>query len=155
MTDETPAPRKPASLDEVLNAMRTLWVKLDQVEKKLDAMIVLPPPPAQMKQVELVRPKQTRKPNPMHTLLQGRLLSVWSATKGGKYGFAGRDAKAIADLLKRATSVDVLVARWTYAIKHGCDSIFSFEMNFNKWDPSVGSNRPVVEGATDLYAEKK
>jgi len=133
--------------EEVMEALRKLWTKVADLEKA----ILAPNPQLAMK----VAGRGKKPPNPLHTLLQGRLLADWRKVKLSQYQFAGRDAAAIRDLLKRSIPVDMLVARWNYAIKNGCDSVFSFEMNFNKWDPSQGSNRPVVEGTTDLYAEKK
>lgn len=134
--------------EETMDALRKLWAKVDALEKLLTT-------PKGQQAMKVAGKAMRKPPNPLHTVLQGRLLQVWREVKPSKYAFAGRDAAAIRDLLRRGIPNDVLVARWGYAIKNGCDSIFSFEMNFNKWDPSVGSNRPVVEGTTDLYAEKK
>lgn len=137
--------------EEVMEALRRLWSKLADLEKKVDSLFT----PKGQAAMKLAGAGAKKPPNPAHTLLQGRLLKTWVDVKGVRYAFAARDAKGIADLLRRAIPMDQLVARWVYAIKNGCDSIHSFEMNFNRWDPSVESNRPVVDGTTDLYAEQK
>lgn len=132
---------------EELKALRLVFAKLVELEKKID-LLSAPAAQAQMKMKAGSRPV-----NPMHALLQGRMLAEWMKVRGNRYEFHPRDAKAIASLLKRAMPMDEMVARWTFAFKNGCDSIFIFDMNFNKWSPSLQSTRPQVDGGTDLYSE--
>lgn len=126
--------------------LRIIWKKLVEIEAKVDALKA----PATQATLPLATGK--KKTNPNHVLLQGRLIQAWLKAKGQRYSFAsGRDSKGVAGLLKRGMTNDELVARWEYAIKNGCDSIFNFEMNFNRYVPVSATSRPQVAGGTDLY----
>lgn len=137
---ETPTP----SLADVLDAQRKLYAKLLELEKKIDALSLKP-------EKRLLEGGGGRKPNPQHSLLQGRLLAEWLRAKGARYEFSGRDAKAIAGLLKRSLGLEEVVTRWVYAVKNGCVSIFEFEMNLNKYTPVRESAREQVKPGDDLY----
>lgn len=142
MTDE-----KEPTLADVLEAQRATYRKLLEIERKLDK--------AEAQGSLGVVASGKKKPNPQHVLLQGRLLSEWLKAKGEKYSFAPRDAKAISSLLKRSMTIDELVARWCFAFKNGCSSIFEFEMNFNKYIVVRETGREQVTAGVDLYSEKK
>lgn len=135
--------------------LRLIWAKLVQMEKKIDA---LTPAVTGVGQASLALPGAgKRKPgNPEHTLLQGRLTAAWLKAKGQRYSFeGGKDAKAISQLLKRGMTIDQLVARWEWAFKNGCVSIFDFNVNFNRYVPVQATHRPQVSGGVDLYAPEK
>ena len=151
MSEEKPPVVEKTPHEQVMEAQRLIYAKLQQLEKKLD--VLLGPADGPQGDLGLKGRKGRKPPNPQHMLLQGRLISEWFRGMGSKYVFSPRDARAISQLLKRGQSMDELIGRWAYAFKHGSTSIFDFEMNFNKYAPSLQSNRPQVAGSTDLYKE--
>lgn len=68
---------------------------------------------ASPKQVELVKPP----PDPRHQPLIESLTKAYEAARGTKYPFTGRDAKAVADLLK-VGEPDALLSAWERALRH-------------------------------------
>lgn len=133
--------------EDLLNALREHWKKIDALEKKIDKLLAERP-----QQDRLSLPGSTKTKNPQHALLRGKLLAAWAKTKGSKYSFEGRDAKALASLLRRGLELPAIEAQWVRAMKAGCASIFAFDMNFNAYNAVEGSTTRPSAAGTDLYA---
>lgn len=147
---DRPVPAEP-TLADVLEALRKVYAKLLEVERRLQALEPSKHPAARAAG-QLIETKRSVKPNPEHALLRAKLMAAWAQIKGSNYTFDGRDANAVAKLLKRSLTHEEIVARWSRAIGEGCGSIYLFDLNFAKWAPSTTSNRPVVAG--DVYGDQ-
>jgi hypothetical protein len=102
-----------------------------------------PPPPDTEKRPSRAPAARRRRagegeePDPRHRLLQERLEAVFEEKCGHLYGFGGRDAKAITDLLRfSGGDLDDVVSRWRAALTetsnfHRCRSIHELATKWN------------------------
>ena len=73
--------------------------------------------------------------NARHTPMVAALCRAFEAERGAPYVFAGRDAKALSDLLRLCDSDEEIVARWRRGLgeqyKNRCDTISDLAKNWN------------------------
>jgi len=138
VSEEKPQP----TLADVLDAQRKTYAKLLDIERLVTS---LTNPQGSL------APRKS-KTDPQHALLRTKMMRVWSTAKGSNYVFDGKDARAIAGLLKKSLPIDEVLARWERAVAAGCGSMRAFEANISNYAATTANARPVVTG--DAYEGK-
>lgn len=136
---------KEATLAGVMDALRQVYAKLLELERRFD----------QQPQLALGAGRRARAPDPKHALLKGKMMAVWLRVKGSAYSFDKKDAAALKNLLKRGKTLDELVAQWERAVADNVGSIHVFDLNFSRYAPSTRTDRQVVRAGEDAYQETK
>jgi hypothetical protein len=94
------------------------------------------------------RKAEGKEPDPRHRPLQELLEATYRELKHVAYGFQGRDAKAVAELLRlSAGAIDDVEARWRRGLAlgskwPGCGSIAALAARWNDLAPASGEQAP-------------
>lgn len=110
-----PAPAKPEVEPEDSSGSGPAFSPNTQHPTSLEAGIAAPAAPPAKK---AKKAKEDRPPDPRHAPLVAELCSAYEAHHRTAYGFGGRDAKAVSELLSLASEPNEAVARWEIALAH-------------------------------------
>ena len=93
-----------------------------------------PPPGKEAGQGGAPGPAKEPRPPGEHQALIDRMTAAFQRIRGAKYGFSGRDAKAVADLRQKYAADDI-AARWESALQtegyRGCSAIYELPAKWN------------------------